>query len=46
MYALVTTHEEATGVAYHTVVPEVPEGSVEQAVGILGAVIMPHNLYL
>jgi natural resistance-associated macrophage protein len=29
-----------------TVVPGIPDGTGEQAIGILGAVIMPHNLYL
>ena len=29
-----------------TLIPEVPKGSIGVATGILGAVIMPHNLYL
>jgi len=29
-----------------TVVPRIPSGSLEAALGIVGAVIMPHNLYL
>lgn len=29
-----------------TVVPRIPSGSLEAAIGIIGAVIMPHNLYL
>ena len=29
-----------------TVVPRIPVGSLEAALGIVGAVIMPHNLYL
>jgi len=28
------------------IVPSVPEGSVLAALGLIGAVIMPHNLYL
>ena len=27
-------------------VPTIPEGSASQAIGLVGAVIMPHNLYL
>lgn len=27
-------------------VPTIPEGSADQAIGLIGAVIMPHNLYL
>ena len=33
-------------IAAGTVVPGIPAGTGEQAIGILGAVIMPHNLYL
>lgn len=33
-------------VVYHTFVPELPMGSVLIAVGILGATVMPHNLFL
>lgn len=32
--------------AYHTVVPQLPIGSTLVAVGIIGATVMPHNLYL
>ncbi|HLF01525.1 MAG TPA: Nramp family divalent metal transporter [Anaerolineales bacterium] len=32
--------------AYHVVVPNLPPGSVLVAVGIIGATVMPHNLYL
>jgi len=37
---------DAGEVALGTVVPTVPSYSTVQAVGILGAVIMPHNIYL
>lgn len=32
--------------AYHLVVPELDSGSVLIAIGVLGAVVMPHNMYL
>ena len=32
--------------AFGTFVPTVPEGSIGAALGLVGAVIMPHNLYL
>ncbi len=32
--------------AYHTVSPRLPAGSTLVAVGIIGATVMPHNLYL
>jgi manganese transport protein len=32
--------------AYHTVAPRLPAGSTLVAVGIIGATVMPHNLYL
>lgn len=34
------------GVFKGILIPEVPQGSVEMAVGTLGAVIMPHNVFL
>jgi Mn2+/Fe2+ NRAMP family transporter len=27
-------------------VPQVPEGSLDSMIGLIGAVIMPHNLFL
>lgn len=29
-----------------TFIPSIPEGSLSAALGLIGAVIMPHNLYL
>mmetsp|Transcript_23726 Transcript_23726/g.61965 ORF Transcript_23726/g.61965 Transcript_23726/m.61965 type:complete len:568 (-) Transcript_23726:91-1794(-) len=46
MYSEVVGPGDGAQIAEATVVPSVPDGAVEQAVGILGAVIMPHNLYL
>jgi natural resistance-associated macrophage protein len=34
------------GIIKGTVIPTVPSGSLTQAVGMLGAVIMPHNMFL
>ena len=31
---------------FGTFVPTIPEGTSGQAIGLIGAVIMPHNLYL
>jgi len=33
-------------IAFGTVVPTVPKGGLNAALGLVGAVIMPHNLYL
>ena len=33
-------------IVYGTLVPHVPDGSVQAMLGLIGAVIMPHNLYL
>ncbi|MDR5694832.1 MAG: Nramp family divalent metal transporter [Armatimonadota bacterium] len=37
---------EWTQIVYHTVVPRINSESILVAVGILGATVMPHNLYL
>jgi natural resistance-associated macrophage protein len=33
-------------VLYGTFVPTIPQGCMKQAIGLIGAVIMPHNIYL
>jgi len=33
-------------VLFGTFVPTIPSGCTNQAIGLIGAVIMPHNLYL
>jgi len=33
-------------IAFGTVVPTIPKGALNAALGLVGAVIMPHNLYL
>jgi len=37
---------DAGQMAFGTFVPTVPKGSIGAALGLVGAVIMPHNLYL
>ncbi|KAJ2227954.1 hypothetical protein IWW45_006804 [Coemansia sp. RSA 485] len=37
---------DAREVVKGMVIPRIPQGSVVQAVGIIGCVLMPHNLYL
>eukprot|EP00937_MAST-01D_sp_MAST-1D-sp2_P001356 g1356.t1 len=37
---------DSAAIAYGTVVPDMHSYAVVQAVGLLGAVIMPHNIYL
>ncbi|KAJ2389004.1 hypothetical protein GGI05_003627, partial [Coemansia sp. RSA 2603] len=37
---------DAREVVKGMVIPRIPEGSIVQAVGIVGCVLMPHNLYL
>ncbi|KAI8322173.1 natural resistance-associated macrophage protein, partial [Martensiomyces pterosporus] len=37
---------DAKEVVKGMVIPRIPQGSVVQAVGIIGCVLMPHNLYL
>lgn len=39
-------HPNWGAAAYHMVVPELSSGSVLIAIGVLGAVVMPHNMYL
>lgn len=45
------THFFATGpdfgkVALGTLIPRIPDGTLGYAIGVVGSVIMPHNLYL
>lgn len=37
---------EISEIAYGTIVPTIPSGALSAAVGLVGAVIMPHNLFL
>jgi natural resistance-associated macrophage protein 2 len=43
---LFASNADAGEILKGTVVPIVPKGSVEAMIGLVGAVIMPHNLYL
>ena len=37
---------DVTDVLYGTFVPTIPHGCINPFIGLIGAVIMPHNLYL
>jgi len=37
---------DVVDVLFGTFVPTLPAGSIPQAIGLVGAIIMPHNLYL
>jgi len=41
-----TSKADVNEIAYGTLVPLIPKGSLESMLGLVGAVIMPHNLYL
>jgi natural resistance-associated macrophage protein len=40
------TYPDISEIAYGTIVPTIPSGALAAAVGLVGAVIMPHNLFL
>lgn len=46
LFETVFSHPNWSQVAYHTVVPSISAGSVLVSVGIIGATIMPHVIYL
>lgn len=46
VYELALAGPDWPAVAYHVVTPELNSGSVLIAVGILGATVMPHNVFL
>lgn len=43
---MIGSHPSLSGILEGITIPEIPEQAVVQAVGTIGAVIMPHNLYL
>jgi manganese transport protein len=43
---LVLARPDFVAIAYHTVVPSLDERSLYVAIGMLGATVMPHNLFL
>jgi len=43
---MIFSKPDAGEIAFGTIVPTVPSGGVNAALGLVGAVIMPHNLYL
>lgn len=46
VYELFLAKPDWAKVAYHTLVPQVDAASILVAVGMLGATVMPHNLFL
>lgn len=46
IYELFLVHVDWGAVAFHAVVPSVPHGSLLVIMSVLGAVVMPHNLFL
>jgi natural resistance-associated macrophage protein len=46
MINMVKSKPDGGELAFGTFVPTVPAGSIPSALGLVGAVIMPHNLYL
>lgn len=43
---MITAKPDYGAMAFGTIVPTVPKGAITPALGLIGAVIMPHNLYL
>ncbi|GCE28176.1 divalent metal cation transporter MntH [Dictyobacter alpinus] len=46
VYETALLHPSWSSIAFHVVVPQVSSGSLLVAVGILGATVMPHNIFL
>ncbi|MDD5862769.1 MAG: Nramp family divalent metal transporter [Prevotella sp.] len=46
IYELFLVHVDWGAVAVHAVVPSIPHGSLLVIMSVLGAVVMPHNLFL
>lgn len=46
LYELFLVKVDWQQAAYHWVVPSIPQGSLFIIMGVLGAVVMPHNLFL
>jgi manganese transport protein len=46
VYETALLHPNWGAIGFHTVVPQVSSGSILIAVGILGATVMPHNIFL
>jgi NRAMP (natural resistance-associated macrophage protein)-like metal ion transporter len=43
---LILAKPDVRDIVYGTVVPTIPPGALQAALGVIGAVIMPHNIYL
>lgn len=46
IYELFLVHVDWKSVAFSTVIPSVPQGALLVIMSVLGAVVMPHNLFL
>ena len=46
LYELVLAHPDPAGIARGLVVPDISNGRLYIAIGMLGATVMPHNIYL
>jgi natural resistance-associated macrophage protein len=45
-YNMLNAEPDIGEMAYGLIVPTIPSGAITAALGLVGAVIMPHNLYL
>jgi NRAMP (natural resistance-associated macrophage protein)-like metal ion transporter len=43
---LIKAKPDVGDIIYGAVVPTIPSGALQAALGVIGAVIMPHNIYL
>ncbi|GCF08824.1 Nramp family divalent metal transporter [Dictyobacter arantiisoli] len=46
VYETALIHASWGSIAFHTVIPQISSGSILVAVGIIGATVMPHNIFL
>jgi manganese transport protein len=46
VYETALLHPDWSSIGFHTVIPQASTGSILVAVGILGATVMPHNIFL
>lgn len=46
MINMIEARPDPGEMAFGTFIPTIPDGSIQAALGLVGAVIMPHNLYL
>ncbi|HEY4387028.1 MAG TPA: Nramp family divalent metal transporter, partial [Ktedonobacteraceae bacterium] len=46
LFEMFLIHPNWNGIAFHVVIPQISSASILVAVGILGATVMPHNVFL